>query len=199
MQITPVTLSGATVRLEPYTESAFEEVCAAALSAPEIFRFLPTLFRTRADTEARLTMALRVMKEGSAVFFVTRLVATGELVGSTASVVTDAGHRRLEIGYTWLVPRAQRTGANTEAKYLQLCHAFEDLGCIRVELKTDARNVRSRAAIARIGAQEEGTLRSHMLCWDGHHRDSVYFSIIDAEWPAVKMRLEAMMRNEPPR
>jgi RimJ/RimL family protein N-acetyltransferase len=104
-------------------------------------------------------------------------------------ILTDATHRRIEIGFTWIVPRLRRTRVNTEAKLLQLTHAFESLGAVRVEFKTDARNERSRSALLRIGAKEEGTLRSHMLCWDGHRRDSVYFSILDTEWPDVKARL----------
>lgn len=195
MNIAPVTLSGQTIRLEPYTESAFEEVCAAALSAPEIFRYIPSRIATREDVEARFAVAMQVIASKTGVFFLTRDIRTGTLLGSTSSIVTDAAHRRLEIGFTWLLPRAQRTGTNTEAKYLQLSHAFEELGCIRVEFKTDARNKASRNAILRIGAEEEGTLRSHMLCWDGHHRDSVYFSVIDTEWPRVKSRLEGMMRR----
>jgi RimJ/RimL family protein N-acetyltransferase len=196
VDIAPVTLSGNTIRLEPYTESAFEEVCAAALSAPEIFRYIPSRIATREDVEARFAVAMQVIASKTGVFFLTRDIRTGDCVGSTSSIVTDAAHRRLEIGFTWLLPRAQRTGANTEAKYLQLSHAFDELGCIRVEFKTDARNTRSRTAIERIGAKEEGTLRSHMLCWDGHRRDSVYFSILDTEWPTVKSRLEEMIQSE---
>jgi RimJ/RimL family protein N-acetyltransferase len=107
----------------------------------------------------------------------------------------DAANRRVEIGATWLAQSWRRTAINTEAKYLMLRHAFETLGCIRVELKTDALNERSRAAILRIGAREEGTLRQHMLTWSGRLRDTVYFSIIDSEWPGVKASLEAKLKR----
>jgi RimJ/RimL family protein N-acetyltransferase len=193
MRIEPVTLSGNTVRLEPYRAADFDELADAALGAPEIFRFIPSRLSTREDFLQRYKDAERLLQEGRAIFFVTRQVTTGKLLGSTASYVTDSEHRRIEIGSTWLVPSAQRTAANTEAKYLQLGHAFGVPGAVRVEFKTDARNARSRAALQRLGAKEEGTLRSHMLCWDGHRRDSVYFSILDVEWAGVKARLESML------
>jgi RimJ/RimL family protein N-acetyltransferase len=193
MQIAPVVLSGRVVRLEPYKSENFEEIAAAALSAPEIFRFIPSRMQTRADLVERFAMVERVMNAGGGVFFVTRLSATGELVGSTSMILTDAAHRRLEIGFTWILPRMQRSAVNTEAKLLQLTHAFETLGAVRVEFKTDARNEKSRNALLGIGAREEGVLRSHMICWDGHRRDSVYFSILDTEWPTVKARLTARL------
>ncbi len=186
-------LQGEVVRLEPYQPKDFDEVARAALTAPEIFRFIPSRMQDMGDLRARFSMAEQLMEGGKVVFFLTRLAKTGEVVGSTSSMVTDAAHRRIEIGFTWLLPRAQRTAANTEAKLLQLTQAFEASGAIRVEFKTDARNTRSRDAILRIGAREEGTLRSHMICWDGHLRDSVYFSIIASEWPDVKSRLMAKL------
>ncbi|HVU03605.1 MAG TPA: GNAT family protein [Polyangiaceae bacterium] len=189
MLLEPVTLSGTHVRLVPYGPSDFDEVCEAALSAPEIFRYIPMKMQTREDLVERMKLAEGMMAAKNAIFFLTRLAATGELVGSTSSIVTDAAHRRLEIGFTWILPKAQRTVVNTEAKLLQIGHAFEQ-GIVRVEFKTDSRNARSRAALLRIGAKEEGTLRSHMICWDGYRRDSVYFSVIEPEWPAVKARLE---------
>ncbi|HEX4338513.1 MAG TPA: GNAT family protein [Polyangiaceae bacterium] len=191
LKLEKVSLEGDVVRLVPYEPSNFDEVANAALSAPEIFRYIPARMQTMDDMRDRFVPAERLMASGAGLFFLTRLKNTGELVGSTCTIVTDATHRRLEIGSTWLLPRAQRTGANTEAKLLQLTHAFETVGAMRVEFKTDARNERSRAALLRLGAKEEGTLRSHMLCWDGHRRDSVYFSILDTEWPAVKARLKA--------
>lgn len=193
MQLLPVVLQGRNVRLEPYTPDHFEELAALALSTPETFRFIPVRMQTRDDLVARFALAERVMASGAGVFFVTRLAATGEAIGSTSMILTDAAHRRIEIGFTWIVPRLQRTRVNTEAKLLQLTHAFESLGAMRVEFKTDARNEKSRSALLRIGAKEEGTLRSHMLCWDGHRRDSVYFSILDTEWPDVKARLSSKL------
>lgn len=105
-------------------------------------------------------------------------------------------HHRVEIGWTWVAREWQRTAINTEAKYLLLKHAFERLGCIRVELKTDSLNERSRAAILRIGAREEGTFRNHMIAASGRIRHTVYFSIVDSEWAAVKARLEARLNSD---
>jgi len=120
--------------------------------------------------------------------------ATGEAIGCTRYMNIVPAHRRLEIGSTWLTASAQRSGANTEAKLLLLTHAFEVMGANRVELKTDALNTRSRLAITRIGATEEGLFRKHVVCASGRVRDTVYFSIIDTEWPAVKARLTTMLR-----
>jgi RimJ/RimL family protein N-acetyltransferase len=105
----------------------------------------------------------------------------------------DRANRRVEIGSTWIAPAWQRTAVNTEAKYLMLLHAFEQWGCVRVELKTDALNQKSRNAILRLGAKEEGTLRKHLITWTGRMRDTVYFSILDGKWPVVKARLEAKL------
>src|SRR5689334_12593533 len=132
MQIAPVVLEGQNVRLEPYAPAHFEELSALALSAPETFRFIPVRMQTRDDLVARFALAERVMASKGGVFFVTRLAATGEAVGSTTMILTDAAHRRIEIGFTWIVPRLQRTRVNTEAKLLQLTHAFEGLGAVRV-------------------------------------------------------------------
>jgi RimJ/RimL family protein N-acetyltransferase len=115
------------------------------------------------------------------------------VIGSTRFMNMDLAHRRVEIGSTWIAPAWQRTAVNTEAKYLMLCHAFERWGCLRVELKTDSLNQKSRNAILRLGAKEEGTLRQHMVTWDGRRRDSVYFSILDTEWPEVKRELETKL------
>ena len=122
---------------------------------------------------------------------------SGEAVGSTAFLNVDEGNRRLEIGSTWVTPAKQRSAVNTEAKYLMLEYAFERWNCVRVELKTSSRNERSRRAILRIGATEEGVLRQHMINRDGSLRDTVYYSILDREWPAVKERLGAMVAGQP--
>jgi N-acetyltransferase len=132
---------------------------------------------------------------GSALPFATVERATNTVVGSTRYGNIVPQHRRAEIGWTWIAPRWQRTAVNTEAKYLMLRHAFDVMACRRVELKTSALNARSRAAMLRIGATEEGTLRRHMVQPDGSARDSVYFSVIDEEWPAVRERLEEMLRR----
>jgi RimJ/RimL family protein N-acetyltransferase len=134
--------------------------------------------------------ALDAQAAGSALPFATVKVPSGQVIGSTRYLNIDRANRRVEIGSTWIAGPWRRTAVNTEAKYLMLRHAFETLGCVRVELKTDALNQRSRNAILRIGASEEGTLRQHMITWSGRLRDSVYFSILDSEWPRVKQDLE---------
>ena len=119
------------------------------------------------------------------------------IVGSTRFGNYDPLNRRIEIGWTWLAGAWQRTATNTEAKYLMLTHAFERLGCVRVELKTDVLNLPSRKAMTRIGAKEEGILRKHTLMWTGRYRDTVFYSILDAEWPQVKARLETLLIRRP--
>ncbi len=131
---------------------------------------------------------------GLALGFATVLASTGEVAGSTCYLDIQPLPRGIEIGGTWLNPAHQRTGINTEAKFLMLSHAFEVLKANRVCLKTDSRNLQSRKAIERIGAKQEGVLRKHMVAADGVLRDSVYFSVIADEWPAVKEKLEALMR-----
>ena len=116
--------------------------------------------------------------------------SSGNIVGTTRYMNMDLANRKVEIGSTWIAPPWQRTVINTEAKYLMVRHAFEHWNCLRVELKTDSMNERSRQAILRLGAKEEGTLRKHMLTWNGRQRDSVYFSILDTEWPGVKAEFE---------
>jgi RimJ/RimL family protein N-acetyltransferase len=150
-----------------------------------------------AEMQQYVEAALSLQSAGTAVPFVTIERSSGKVVGSTRFANIDPDNRHVEIGWTWLNPRWWRTLINTEAKYLMLTHAFEQWQCIRVELKTSAKNHRSRTAIARIGGKEEGTLRNHMINHDGSYRDSVYFSILDDEWPGVKRRLEALLRKDP--
>jgi RimJ/RimL family protein N-acetyltransferase len=138
---------------------------------------------------------LHKQQAGLALRFVTIAKADEQPVGSTSYLNIDRQHRRLEIGGTWITPSWQRSAVNTEAKYLQLSHAFETLGYIRVEFKTDSLNVKSQQALARIGAVKEGTFRNHMVMPDGRLRHSVYFSIVDSEWPAVKAHLERLMSS----
>jgi RimJ/RimL family protein N-acetyltransferase len=146
--------------------------------------------RTSDDMRAYIEEALLAQASGTALPFATVEQASGRVIGSTRYANIEATHRRLEIGWTWIAPRWQRTAVNTEAKYLMLRHAFETLGCQRVEFKTDSLNERSRNAILRLGAKEEGTFRNHMIAYTGRVRHSVYFSIIETEWPEVKARLE---------
>ena len=176
-------LEGEHVRLEPASLARVDEAWRAG-EDPEIWRFFPLNVRSRDDMAFFIEYV-----NTSGVGFHTVDRATGEIVGGTAFLAPDEGNRNVEIGATWITPSRQRSVVNTEAKLLQLTHAFEVLGCERVYLKTDARNERSRAAIARLGATEEGIFRHHMLLPDGTWRDSVYFSVIRPEWPAVRDRL----------
>jgi RimJ/RimL family protein N-acetyltransferase len=193
MRLRPVVLEGALVRLEPLERRHFDAILTAALSDPAIWTHIPYRVRERADVERLFAIADRVQAAESAVVFATCTGPERRVVGSTSIRVSDPETPSVEIGSTWIVPAWQRTRVNTEAKYLQLSHCFESLEIARVELKTDARNARSRAAIRRIGATEEGTLRSHMRRQDGTLRDSVYFSVIASEWPAVKANLAAKL------
>ena len=177
------------MRLEPLTQAHHPALCAVGLD-PRLWELIPYRVTTPDEMAAYIQSALDAQAAGSALPFATVLAGSGQIIGSTRFRNIDAAHRRLEIGATWIAQPWQRTAINTEAKYLMLRHAFEVLGCIRVELKTDSLNQRSRAAIRRIGATEEGTLRRHMITWSGRLRDTVYFSILDSEWPRVKQDLE---------
>ncbi|HET6702171.1 MAG TPA: GNAT family protein [Gemmatimonadaceae bacterium] len=192
MKVTPVTLSGRLVRLVPLTSEHVAPLYAVA-SDPELWRWTVSRIASVDDMRAYVEAALEAQRAGTALPFVTTDAATGEVIGSTRFGNIDLDNRRAEIGWTWLRRDRQRTGCNTEAKLLMLRHAFDVLGCIRVELKTDALNQQSRAAILGIGAVEEGILRSHMVTASGRLRDSVYYSILDREWPAVRARLEERM------
>jgi RimJ/RimL family protein N-acetyltransferase len=181
-------LEGSIVTLEPLREEHAEELWAAA-QAPEIWAWLAHLnVRERFEQWWELTLeAAQAGREGP---FATRENRTGKVVGSSRYLNVRPADRVVEIGWTWLHPSAWRTGANVEAKLSMMRHAFETLGCVRVEFKTDARNERSRAALAALPAQFEGILRNHMIVPDVGLRDSAYFSVIDSEWPAVRANLE---------
>jgi RimJ/RimL family protein N-acetyltransferase len=181
-------LEGSIVALEPLRSEHAEELWEAA-QAPEIWAWLAHLnVRERFDLWMRLTLeAAEAGREGP---FTTRDAATGRAIGSTRFLNVRPADRVVEIGWTWLHPSAWRTGANVEAKLLMMRHAFETLDCVRVELKTDARNERSRAALEALPAQFEGILRNHMIVPDVGQRDSAYFSVIASEWPAVEANLE---------
>lgn len=190
--LSPVTLEGRVVRLEPLTASHADGLAPVALDA-DLWRWTPSRIASRADLDAYLARARAAQDAGTALPFVIVDTATGALAGCTRYGNVAPEHARLEIGWTWIGARWQRTAVNTEAKYLLLRHAFEALGVNRVEFKTDARNVRSRTAIARLGATEEGTLRQHMATQDGRRRDTVYFSLLADEWPAARPRLAARL------
>jgi len=192
MIVAPVTLESRNVRLEPLSQAHHPGLSAVGLEE-ELWRWIPTPVRTPEEMSAYIATALDEQARGVSLPFALIEKASGRVIGSTRYGNVDRTHHRVEIGWTWFAPAWQRTGANTEAKYLLLRHAFETLGCIRVELKTDSLNERSRAAILRIGAREEGTFRNHMITASGRIRHTVYFSILDSEWPAVKARLQTMM------
>ena len=193
--IAPVTLEGRVVRLEPLTEQHHSALCEVGLD-PGLWRWIPSQVRTPADMRNYIDTALNAREQGTALPFVTIERQTERVIGSTRYMNIDEPNRRAEIGSTWIAAPWQRTAVNTEAKYLMLRHAFEQLGYIRVELKTDSLNDRSRNAIERIGARQEGIFRNHMICWDGRIRHSVYYSIIDSEWPGVKAELERKLARE---
>ncbi|HYQ95475.1 MAG TPA: GNAT family N-acetyltransferase [Candidatus Eisenbacteria bacterium] len=193
MEIIPVTLQGFRIRLEPLAlDRHFEGLAEIALE-PELWRWTLNVVETRDDLLQYLHKALDTQAKGEALPFATVDRATGRALGCTRFGNIEPEHRRVEIGWTWVGRAFQRTHVNTEAKYLMLSHAFDTWHCGRVELKTNALNRRSRDAILRIGAKEEGTLRKHAISDRGVVRDTVYFSITDDEWPEVKARLESML------
>lgn len=191
-RIEPVTLTGRLARLEPLGPDHVPGLAEVALD-PAIWEWMFVRPASAADVQAWAEAALAAREAGTEMPFATVDVATGRPVGSTRFMNIALEHRRVEIGWTWLAPGWQRTGINREAKLLLLGHAFEVLGCRRVEFKTDARNERSREALLGIGATFEGIFRNHMVLPDGRMRDSAWYSVIDAEWPAVSAALEASL------
>ena len=189
MIVQPVELSGEHVVLEPLRAEHVDDLCAVAFE-PELWQWTVSAVRERADLAAYVEDALRQQQAGQSLPFIVRDAATRAAIGSTRFGNIDVANRRAEIGWTWVGAPWRRTAANTEAKYLLLTHAFETWRCLRVEFKTDVLNARSRAALQRIGAVEEGVLRSHMVTASGRIRDTVYFSILEAEWPRVRFELE---------
>jgi RimJ/RimL family protein N-acetyltransferase len=190
--LAPVTLAGRYVRLEPLASEHIDALAEVGLD-PDLWRWTTSQVTNRDEMAAYVQAALAGQAAGSALPFVTVEQASGRIIGSTRYGNIDLANRRVEIGWTWVARPWQRTAVNTEAKYLMLRHAFETLGCLRVELKTDVLNERSRRAIGRIGGREEGILRKHVITQSGRVRDTVYFSIIDDEWPAAKAALEARL------
>ncbi|MCM3906093.1 MAG: GNAT family N-acetyltransferase [Pyrinomonadaceae bacterium] len=190
MRFEPVTLKGKHVRLEPLSAQHLDGLCEFGLD-PELWRWTTNSLRTREDMIDYVETALQSEREGTARPFATISMESDQVIGCTRFGNIDLPNRHVEIGWTWVGVPWQRTAVNTEAKYLMLHHAFDTLGCIRVEFKTDSLNGPSRRALLRIGAKEEGTMRNHMIVHDGRYRDSVYFSVIDSEWPEVKANLEA--------
>jgi RimJ/RimL family protein N-acetyltransferase len=193
MVIGPVILEGSYVRLEPLTMEHTAGLADIGLDE-DLWKWIPTPVRRLEEMRAYVQTALGEGASGSALPFAWLDKASGRIIGSTRYGNIDRVHHRVEIGWTWVTRQWQRSAVNTEMKYLLLRHAFETLKCIRVELKTDSLNERSRAAILRIGAREEGTFRNHMITASGRIRHTVYFSILDSEWPEVRTRLESKLR-----
>jgi RimJ/RimL family protein N-acetyltransferase len=186
MRVEPVVLTGETLQLEPLRQEHAQGLYNRGRSAGD-WSYMPrACFIDMADTRQWIDEAIAA--PGQLPFAIVEK-AKGKVIGSTRYLNIRPEHRSLEIGWTWLGQQWQRTAANTEAKLLLLCHAFDRLGCVRVEFKTDARNARSQRALERIGATREGVLRKHMIVQGNFARDSVYFSVIDSDWPQVKERL----------
>ena len=192
MNIQPIYLEGAHVKLEPVSLAHHQQLCEVGLDS-ELWKITMTLIRTPDEMKQYIMTALKEQEEGRSLAFVIIEKKSGKAVGSTRYGNIDATNRRVEIGWTWVAHPWQRTAINTETKYLLLQHAFEILGCIRVEFKTDSRNQQSRNGLLRIGAKEEGIFRNHMIAPGGRLRDSVYYSIIDSEWLQVKKMLEVKL------
>lgn len=197
MSPSPVTLEGRTIRLEPLSERHLEGLCAVGLD-PAIWRWTPVMVDTPERMTEWLQAALAEATAGSSLPFATIERATERVVGSTRFMNVDRRNRHVEIGWTWIAPAWQRTAVNTEAKLLQLGHAFEDLRCLRVEFKTDSLNEPSRRALAGIGAIEEGTFRNHVISQGGRLRHSTWFSVVDTEWPQVRDRLRGRLERHRP-
>lgn len=198
LRVKPVTLIGQLLRLEPLSTSHIPDLTVVGQDE-SIWRYM---LYGNVTSEERMTWfveeLLRRQAHGTDLPFTVMLQATGRAIGCTRYMEIRSEHRGLEIGGTWYGVEYQGTGVNTEAKYLLFRHAFEDLGCIRVQIKTDQRNLRSQRAIERLGLVKEGVLRNHIITPDGTIRDSVYYSVIDSEWPTVKTRLETLMAGSAP-
>ncbi|MGH7741171.1 MAG: GNAT family N-acetyltransferase [Candidatus Eiseniibacteriota bacterium] len=195
MNVEPVVLEGRRVRLEPLSLGLHRPGLVQVMLDPELWRWTLATVETESDLDRYLATAMREQAEERSLPFVTVDMVSGRVAGSTRFGNIERSHRRAEIGWTTVGTEFQRSHINTEAKYLMLRHAFETWGCIRVELKTNALNLKSRNAMLRIGCKEEGTLRRHAISERGVVRDTVFFSILDHEWPSVKERLERMMER----
>lgn len=156
----------------------------------DLWRWYPTRVQNHQDMKILVEEALQEKEKGLCLPFTIIDLQTQNIVGSSRFFNISTKVRRLEIGWTWIAPPFQKTYANPESKLLMLEYAFETLGCVRVELKTDSRNLQSQAAMSKLGLVKEGTLRSHMMTFDGHHRDTVYFSVIKCEWPQLRDKLK---------
>ena len=195
MEVKPVILTGSHVQLEPMTENHASALAEIGVGQPFWDFMLYGNINTVDDMRNWVKDILGRAAKGTDLPFVAIHLESGRVAGATRYLNIMPQDRGLEIGGTWYGPEFQRTAVNTECKYLLLSHAFETLGCIRVQLKTDLRNERSQKAIERLGAVKEGVLRNHMILPDGRYRHSVFYSILDMEWPEVKKRLEQMLHR----
>ena len=195
MNIQPIYLEGVHVKLEPLSLIHHQQLCEVGLD-PELWKITMTLIRTPDEMKQYIMIALKEQEEGRSLPFTIIDKKSDKAVGSSRYGNIDLVNKRVEIGWTWIARPWQRTAINTETKYLLLTHAFEKLGCIRVEFKTDSLNTQSRNALLRIGAKEEGIFRNHMIAPGGRLRQSVYFSIIDSEWSHVKKMLEGKLNKD---
>jgi RimJ/RimL family protein N-acetyltransferase len=193
--VNPTILEGTHVRLEPLQESHHHALCEVGLD-PDLWALIPWRVLDPDQMLRFIRLQLADQEKGTALPFATVERASGKVVGNTRFLNIDMTNKRVEIGGTWIAKPWQRTAINTEAKYLMMRHAFETLGCNRVEWKTDFLNTRSRNAILRLGAKQEGIFRQHIVTWSGRLRDTVYFSVIAPEWPEVKKNLEAKMNGK---
>lgn len=193
MNVLPVVLEGRYVRLEPMSIEHAGPLARVGLD-PELWRLQPAPIESEEDMREYVRQALDLRSRGAALPFVIVERSDGAIIGTTRYMEIAPEHRRLEIGATWITPSRQRSAANTEAKLLLLTHAFETLGAIRVVFKTETGNEKSRRALGRIGAVEEGTFRQHLIARSGRRRDMVYFAILESEWPAVRENLHRLLR-----
>jgi RimJ/RimL family protein N-acetyltransferase len=196
MKFERIVLTGLRAQLEPLSPEHADALFVCGMD-PRIWQYIPDRIATLEDMNEWVLAALAEEATGKSLPFAVRDMETDRVVGSTRLLDYDSRNQNVEIGYTWYSPDVWRTRINTECKYLLLTHCFETLGMIRVQLKTDARNVRSQQAIVRIGGVREGALRHHRIMPDGYLRDSVYFSILQEEWTDVKLRLERFLGPNP--
>src|SRR5512134_3105113 len=195
MEVRPVTIQGKYVRLEPMTEGHVAGLAEIGVGQPFWHFMVYGNINTVEDMHNWVLDILSRAEKGTDLPFVAIHLASGRVAGATRYLNIMPTDRGLDIGGTWYGTEFQRTAVNTECKYLLMQHAFEMLGCIRVQLKTDSRNERSQKAIERLGAVKEGVLRNHMILPDGRYRHSVFYSILDTEWPAVKSRLAGLLKR----
>ena len=187
--LSPITLKGQFATIEPL-HPEHHDALIAAVSDGKLWKLWYTAIPKPENMRAEIERRLHLQQQGSMLPFVIRRNDTGALCGMTPYMNADVANRRVEIGSTWYAASAQRTGINTECKLMLLTHAFEDMHCIAVEFRTHWMNQQSRAAIARLGAKQDGILRNHQRMPDGSYRDTVVFSIIESEWPTVRRHLQ---------